>query len=233
MYLSAYGTAFFEASRLCRKFDHPPSGRLRYAIKAANLAVCFLGFAIRNERRIAHRSVDLGVMASLFDLASDGLRFCPRAITKLNYLATETLGREQASLLLDLMERKRARALLFDGLERGIVSLRLILNHLDAAEAWSNNDVVRAGIYLQIVDDVLDYRHDVADNELNFLQSSNASYWLQEFLQWDYEAQFHTSPHPAALLGIIKKARHTAVRLAREASPACSIRITSDDIAKR
>src|SRR5205814_1293726 len=137
-------------------------------LKSANLAICFLGFAIERGEGSFRRSADLGMLASIFDLVSDGLCYKLAAYEQFERVARTTLAPEVAGLLFKLMQKKKNGDLELRGLERGAKALEIIIKHLRVESAWPrSSDIIDAGVILQLVDDILDYRVDLRSQHLN------------------------------------------------------------------
>src|SRR5438105_381298 len=135
-YFATYQQAWTLAWHQLRYFNIPLINRVRYGIKSANLAACFLGFSVQRGEQNAQRSAELGCLASIFDLTSDGLKFDEQALAQFSHLVTSTIDCEGAKILLELMDCKRAGSLRFDGLYRGVSALQIIIKHLRAEDAW-------------------------------------------------------------------------------------------------
>lgn len=218
-YIGSYQLAYIRALRELRQFRGSRVSQLRYAAKAGNLATCFLGFSIHRGEEYYQRAADLGVLASIFDLASDGLNFDCAATDKFRHLSLTILGGEAADILFALMDQKKAGAIPRNGLDRGIAALRVILKHLDAEEAWaSDNQIARSGILLQVVDDVLDYSQDITTAHLNFLRYENSSAYINALLEWDFETQLHAGQHTLVLFHAIRRAKAIANDFAKKQS---------------
>lgn len=194
-----------------RGFDLPPSSRARYAIKAANLSLCFLGFSIHRGREALKRSAQVGMLASLFDLGSDGLHFRPSALAQLQAIVTTTVDHDTAAIIFELMERKRARQIQLCGLERGIDALRIITKHLQSEKMWESEAQFReVGILCQVVDDILDYENDLALGDLNFLCFEDPMPYVEKLLTWRFKEQLVASAYPSVLFKVILRAQAKA-----------------------
>jgi hypothetical protein len=148
------------------------------------------------------------MLAALFDFVSDGLHFDPCATHLYSKLVRETLDPPAANILLHLLERKATHALTHGGLDRGIDAFRVIVKHLRSEDVWKNPvDVALTGTLLQVVDDVLDYRHDISYGELNFLRDRELHGYLVDLVEWDFASCFADSKYPAVLFQAIKRAK--------------------------
>lgn len=213
-YLRTYQLAVFLARRHLSEFQLSPYDRLFYIIKAANLAICFLGYSIHSGEAWFRRSAELGVLGSIFDLASDGRHFAPTAVRTFRSVVDAITAGETRRMILDLFDRKERRQLPAQGLERGVDALRIVLSHLRVEESWpSEAKIYEVGVLCQVVDDLLDVEGDLARGELNFLRHPNSTNYIQMLMAWNYEEQFCNCPHSYALLYAIKKAKNKAKRL--------------------
>ncbi len=207
-YLRTYQLTLFLARRYLSEFHLSQRNRLFYSIKAANLGLCFLGYSIRSGEAYYRRSAELGVLASIFDLASDGRHFDATAVRKFRSVVDAIANDETARMILDLLDRKQQRQLPVHGLERGVDALRIVLSHLLVQDSWpSEAKIYDVGILCQTVDDLLDSEGDLTRGELNFLRYSDSKKYMQMLMAWDYEEQFRCCPHSFVLFYAIKKAR--------------------------
>ncbi|MBV9826810.1 MAG: hypothetical protein JO001_14210 [Alphaproteobacteria bacterium] len=151
------------------------------------------------------------MLASVFDLASDTLKYEEAALRQFVRLIDQTVEARVAATLLTLMEQKRSGAFGLDGLERGVGAFRAVLSHLRSDEAWADEtEVFSTGIRLQIVDDLLDYKKDLKRGQLNFLQNNRQRGYLEDIIKWDYQRRFHNSVYPLVLFAAVKRAQHVA-----------------------
>lgn len=82
------------------------------------------------------------------------------------------LGRYLAKSF-NLLDRERAGTLLLDGLERGVVTTEFVLQTMGIREIFDRKcDIWQLGIYLQIVDDVLDFEDDLKKGDQNCLANA-------------------------------------------------------------
>jgi hypothetical protein len=214
-YVETYQKACTLSRAYLSNFDVPAISRFRYITKSGNLATCFLGFSTEIGEEYCQRSAELGALASIFDLTSDGLHFDEGAIGRFEALVQEILGSELAALCSDILNQKRSGSFELDGLYRGVPTLKIIVRHLRAEEFWPNeNEIVKAGVLCQIVDDVVDYRDDMARGGLNFLKHENWPTHLKNLMDWDYEKQFSASKYPFVLFRVFKQAKAIAAKLA-------------------
>jgi hypothetical protein len=193
-------------------------------MKSANLAICFLGFAGHSGENVFRRSAELGFLASIFDLVSDGLRFESTAMTLFESLVKSTVDKDVAQIIFNLMTRKQERRFTSCGLDRGVDALRIVIKHLQAEDYWaSESEIHEAGTLCQIVDDVLDYEKDVARHELNFLGHRDSKMHIQQLMNWDYKRQLHYSCYPSVLFGVIRKAQAKAKKLRLQDLASCAV----------
>jgi hypothetical protein len=216
-YLRCYQQAWVLSLNQMRQFDVPLRARLGYGIKSGNLAASFLGLSIRSGPEPIRLSSELGMLAAMFDLVSDGLHFDPCATHLYCKLARDTLDPPVADILLQLLERKAKHAFAHGGLDRGIDAFRVVIKHLRSEEVWQNPaDVALTGTLLQVVDDVLDYGHDIRYGELNFLRDRELQDHLVDLVEWDFATCFADSKYPAVLFHAIKRAKTISTRLISE-----------------
>ena len=215
-YLLTYGLAVRLAWHGSREFALPVRVRVHYALKSGNLAICFVGFSRDSGRRFLERSAELGTLASVFDLVSDGLNYDTAAVGRFHSMVKGILEPEAAEILLALLRQKERGALAATGLSRGCDAMRVILKHLECESRWENNgaqEMERVGILLQIVDDILDMRQDIRKGHINFMKSAAADCYLNDLLEWDYKETFRDSPYRLFLFGAIRFSRGRAARL--------------------
>ena len=232
-YVAAYRMARRYSRECLSPFHLSAAVESPYTTKAANLAMCFLGFSGHRGREYYARSAELGVLGSIFDLVSDSLQFDYVAVEQFERLARKTLHAESARIALETLERKKVGAFEFDGLSRGVPALQIILKHLKSEKFWPNNDeVAKVGVLCQIADDLIDYGDDLAKNELNFLKHKDWPSHVTKLLNWNYEKQFSKSQYPFVLFRVFKRAKVQATKLANrglpDVSPARSCELASD-----
>lgn len=217
-YLLTYCLAAGAAYRASRRIDVPLRTVARYTCKSGNLAVCFLGLSVHAGYAAFKRSAELGMLASLFDLVSDELRFNDRYLRYFRDVLTQTVSPEVEAVSAYLLETKKNHSFRMSGLERGVGAFRAIIKHLESEADWNDFQIVRSGIMLQIVDDLLDHRQDLARDELNFVRGGEAVSHIQSFLRWDYRREFSESKHPMVLFAAIRRARAIALKLLEDMS---------------
>lgn len=177
--------------------------------------MCFLGFSVGKGEEYCQRSAELGALASLFDLTSDGLLYDKDAVLQFRNFVHEILGPELADLSLSVLNQKRTGGFELDGLYRGVPTLKIIIQHLRAEGYWPNeSEIAKAGILCQIVDDIVDYRDDLADGGLNFLRHKSWRAHVRSLMDWDYEKQFSASKYPLVLFQVVKRAKAVATKFA-------------------
>jgi hypothetical protein len=218
-YLLTYCLAAGAAYRASRCIDVPLRTVARYTCKSGNLAVCFLGLSVHAGYAAVKRSAEIGMLASLFDLVSDELRFNDRYLRYFRDVLTQTVSPEVEAVLVDLLEIKKSSSFRMSGLERGVGAFRAVIKHLESEAGWpSDFQIIRSGIMLQIVDDLLDHKQDLARDELNFVRGGEAVSHIQSFLRWDYRREFSQSKHPIVLFAAIRRARAIALKLLEDMS---------------
>jgi len=213
-YLQSYRAAWSLAQAPLHQLEVGFKNRIKYAIKSGNLAVCFLGFSINSGAEFIRRSAELG----LFDLVSDGLDFEPRANRLFTIIVREYLADQVSNILLELMERKKNKIFSTGGLERGVDALRVVIKHLKSERAWTNySDIFSVGVFLQVVDDLLDFRNDIARGELNFLRHEDLHDYIPRLIEWDYREQFRYSKYPLVLFYAIERAKSVGAAITKNA----------------
>lgn len=213
-YLRSFGLAVNIAWRDLRRFDLGLTGRLQYCLKAGNLAVCFLGFSVQSGEASYRKSAELGALASLFDLTSDGLGYSSRAVGAFQTAVDAIVDREAQTEIMAVLETKRQKAFRVEGLERGTSALRFIIKYFGVEHHWrSGREIAEVGILLQIVDDILDMDRDLQIGELNFLTSAAAPSHLSALLNWNYREKLSYAPHSFFLIKVIDGASCKARRL--------------------
>ncbi|HEV8241652.1 MAG TPA: hypothetical protein VGS57_19975 [Thermoanaerobaculia bacterium] len=85
------------------------------------------------------------------------------------------------ALAMSLYWTELQRGLEDDGLERGVIAVRLITGLVGSTGHFSSFGLRRLGLLLQIVDDLLDFEHDRANGELNCLATGRAASHLAFF----------------------------------------------------
>ena len=212
--LIATGYAIGYSMRYARSLQIELSEMPRYLRKSGNLAAGYAGFAQYLSRDEAIGVGKAAFLSSAYDVASD---WGKPSIVRSNF---EAIVRTEASprlaeMAINLLDRDINRELTRDGLERGIVAIRFILEMMGLTEHYEAiTDVDRLGINLQIVDDVLDFEDDVKAGDTNCLTCPNRDVYLQQIVEELSEENVQRLfPHAGILRIPIQRARNKAMSL--------------------
>jgi hypothetical protein len=210
-YLRVWLKAFSMTFKSSFEFCHFKS-RLKHSTKAGNLSICFLGFATKFNAKAVQKSAELGMMSSLFDLVSDGLRYEVSAVEKYLNKCEEIFSQSSSRILTDLLQAKKKNQIPLDGLKRGEIALIVVLDHLGELEEFNKlQSTSEIGELLQIVDDLLDFEEDAKSNHLNFLKGANGEVGLRKLLDRKISSLFEKNPKPYMLLKAINWAEAIAL----------------------
>ena len=113
-YLRTYLMAANLTRTRTRDFSIDDSTRRKYIVKAANLAICFLGFSAATGKSTLRKSAELGCLAALFDLVSDKLNYSPPAIEAFRATVADTVPQEFQSSIISVLERKQRKQFTMD-----------------------------------------------------------------------------------------------------------------------
>jgi hypothetical protein len=211
---SAIGEALRMNSHYRRQLQIKPTELVRYTTKSTNLAACYAGFSQHGTHNEAVGAGKAAFLSCAYDVISDW--------NKSSYLRGALEGildaevsPELKSMALELLDRDMAGHLQHDGLERGVVALRFVLELMGLQENFeTKTDVDKLGIDLQIIDDVLDYESDIPVGDTNCLTSNNRTTYLKQVVDaFSDESIQNLFPHAGVLGFAIRKARNKAQQM--------------------
>lgn len=187
----------------------------RYLRKAANLAFCYQGFGSTFNFKQAEGAGSAAFLSCAYDVTTDWRGENPKWQTIFEQIVRREAQPLLANEAIDLYRKDKTGALKHDGLERGIVAFRFILEMMGLTEDFSKKtNIDNLGILLQIVDDVLDYDNDTATGEINCINSPNGRDYLYQLITEMTDRQIKILfPNSRLLFEIIRNARIKARRL--------------------
>lgn len=208
----AVSSGLYHSAKYRSKLEVTPTENNRYFRKSRNLSMCYAGFVQDPFSR--SQALDAGKAAFLscaFDVASDWNKG-PSVLNSFEDIVFHEVTPPLADMAIDLLYRDIEGKLKYDGLERGIVATRFILEMMGLQDSFeTKTDVDNLGIQLQIVDDVLDYKEDVLVGDQNCLTSDRRDEYLNSFLvDLGKESTERLFPYGGILTYAIAKARQQA-----------------------
>lgn len=192
-----------------------PSEIFRYLKKSASLAACYAGFAQNLSRDQAAGAGKAAFLSCAYDVVSDWGK-SPALCSKFEQILNKEVSVDLADMALGLLNRDLNSGLEYDGLERGIVATRFVLEMMGLKEFFRDKvDVDELGVNLQIVDDVLDYESDIKAGDQNCLTSLKNRYaYLRQLLDFFDEQRIDALFPHAGVLGIaIRRARNKTINM--------------------
>lgn len=206
------------ACRRAKPFVTSLADGRRFVRKTVNCALCYVGLGATGSWREAWQAGRASFLSTAFDAATDWRQFDPRAVAAFDRVLTAMVADpELARLTRDLLARKRTREFSDDGLERGILALRLILGLMGSTAARERqwNGLSDVGQTLQLIDDVLDYEDDVRRGDLTSLTSARARAYLTTLVERETRGELDRwfGPGESVLLHVARRAAAEARRL--------------------
>ena len=186
--------------------------RKRYYSKSARQAACYAGFSQKLSLKQAAGAGKAAFLTCAYDVATDWGK--PPGVTGAFIQILDAVASPHlVQMSLKLMERDLRGELEHDGLERGIVALRFVLEMMGLEEAYKNKgiNIDKLGMDLQIVDDVLDFEEDRISGDTNCLFTPRRDpYLLQMTRDLRQESVASMFPYAGALKIAINNARDIA-----------------------
>jgi len=195
------------------RFNITPTEAVRYFGKCIFLAYSYVGFNVNGTEEEAKGAGKAAVLTTLYDVASDWRdNSDPKWREILKSIFEVEFSEELREIAMRLFDRDVNGNLENDGLERGAVTLKVILELMGITKEYEKKaDLQKVGTLLQIVDDVLDYEEDIACGDQNCLVSDQKEEHLQTLIEGfsDEELERLFKPN-TVLVTVIKSAREKA-----------------------
>ena len=214
----AVSSGLYHSRRYQSTLEIIPAEKRRYFDKSGNLAMCYAGFAQQPfSNRQALGAGKAAFLSCAYDVASDWGKSDTVTQAFENIVAQEA-SPQLAAMAIDLLHKDMQGQLLYDGLERGVVATRFVLEMMGLQELFeAKTDIKRLGIHLQIVDDVLDYQEDILMGDQNCLVSDQrADYLTSLVVNLDDNSLQTLFPYGGILTHAIRKAREQAQNMLAE-----------------
>lgn len=187
----------------------------RYFEKSIGLALCYAGIARPHDVKGPWRAGKAAFFCCAYDVVTDWRSFSIVALIQFQrLLASSRISNNLAKLALDLYYKEKDEILENDGLCRGSIALRFIVEMIgNRSLRFENIDEV--GELLQIVDDVLDYEDDLATGDTNCLTGVRRQAHLLRLLNGLNESETRRMFGASAfvLSKVINKGREKALRM--------------------
>lgn len=181
----------------------------RYFVKSINLALCYVGLSPNRKLNAAILAGKAGFLCCAYDVVTDWKGFSPQSFSAYQQILLTLVSPELADLAIKLYHAEIRNNVGDDGLERGVVALTFIARLMEVEKALKEKcNIAELGAFLQIVDDVLDYEHDLKHSELNCLGSEGGKKYLIVLLEKSSAPDMdRIFPNGLILKHVIKKAR--------------------------
>lgn len=151
----------------------------RYYKKSVSLAWCYLGFSVRKTLHEARAAGLAGFLCCAYDVVTDWHHFDQKMLERYRGILCDLVPGELQSMVHILLDRELSCELQFDGLERGVTAFAFITKLMGTDSFYDSGSRKHLlGMALQVVDDLLDYQHDVALGEINCLRSERAAQYV-------------------------------------------------------
>lgn len=185
----------------------------RYFVKCRNLALLYIGFSQKRTQTEVKGAAKAAFLSCAYDVCSDWRE--PKDFSPIFEVIMKAESPDLANIAIHLFQRDIAGKLKQDGLERGVVALIFIAKCMDVhdeLDALIVGGIEKLGMLMQIVDDILDYKVDLASGDQNCLKSKKKEEYLQ-MLTTEFSNQRVNTIFPKASL-----LRFTVKRVTRKAT---------------
>lgn len=217
-HLAAVLSASFQSVKYGHLLGIKKSEWKRYLEKSIGLALCYAAFAELGKIKEGWMAGKAAFLCCAYDIVTDWRGFDSKSrLIFEKVLHSIGVSDELQKSTMNLYEREIFQQLEDDGLDRGAIALRFILKLMGCENTreviWKNLDEI--GRLLQIVDDVLDYEHDVKYGDINCLTTENRDIYLKQLLNKfeDAEVRKLFGNESYVLRKVIEKARGKAEKL--------------------
>lgn len=185
---------------------------MRYFIKSTNFALCYIGFSPSKDFYYAFPAGKAAFLCCAYDVITDWRKFNPSYLIKYKAILASIVPTDLVELSLRLYDAEINNDLQRDGLERGVIALVSVTRLMGVEQTLRDKtNIEELGILLQIVDDVLDYEHDLKNNELNCLMSNNANKYIGMLIEKANDTEINRLfPYGFLLKYVIRTAREKA-----------------------
>lgn len=187
---------------------------VRYIKKSIRLGLCYAGFGSPWNLVEAWKAGEAAFLSCAYDVVTDWKDFNENARAVFESILSDLSAPDLQELALGLYDKDSNNQLSENGLERGAIALRFIVQMMGCEKQrearWG--DLSNLGELLQIVDDVYDYEDDVAAHEQNCLTTANRDTYLRRLVA-DLSRQNTRrlfGPMPSVLVLAIERARKKA-----------------------
>lgn len=201
------------------ELDISANERERYLLKSLHFALYFSGFSQTGRVGELMGAARAAFLCCAYDVITDWRKFDPQYLPLFTAYLDRYATEELKQLALDLYRKDQNTMLEDDGLERGWIALRFIVELMGIREQYEQQgiDIRHVGRILQIVDDVLDFEEDRNAGETNCLLSEHKTRYLLDLIESDVNTLF---PPDTPLQVAIAKAREKAEGLLRQSKHA-------------
>lgn len=195
----------------------------RYFTKSSNLALCYCGFASQFSVRSILGAGKAGFLCCAYDVVTDWRGFASQDVVQFQTILSCLVRPADQALAMDLLRAEESGQLSNDGLSRGPIALRFVSNLMGICL-----EPTRLGILFQIVDDVIDFEEDLADGQMNCLNSNNRVLYLRMVLDYPMAELRQNFPYAKVLISVIQSARKKAGLLLGMCNSTLSAQISED-----
>lgn len=145
---------------------------VRYFKKSANLGLCYGAFVRPFSMRGCWSAGVAAFLTCAYDVVTDWRAFTEELRGPFEGILRHILPDWATELTWSLYWLEVHGKLADDGLERGVITVEVIVGLVGSREAFLGFGMRRLGLLLQIVDDVLDLEDDTEKEELNCLTTT-------------------------------------------------------------
>lgn len=189
----------------------------RYLSKSFNLGLCYGAFVKPPTIRGSVYAGRAAFLCCAYDVVTDWRSFSPYFRERFKRQLQRLVPEWAVGLTMQLYRSDLEEALQEDGLERGIIAVKLITGVVGSEDSFSGFGIRRLGLLLQIVDDVIDFEHDVAHEELNCLATSRGTLHLR-FLKENKQQLLHLFRGDLVMRSVITHGIRRGEAMAQELS---------------
>lgn len=194
--------------RFCWALAIRPAEARRYFAKSFNLALCYYGLSPKFSFTAVTGAAKAAFFCCAYDVVTDWRGFAAPALKRFENILRANVSSLDSKLALDLLGTELANQLTHDGLSRGPAALQFVSNLMGL-----HIKTERMGIFLQIVDDVLDVEDDFEEQQANCLFSERRDNYLQIVVDYPLVELAKSFPNGRVLMTVIRGAKTKAQNL--------------------
>lgn len=168
-----------------RRFQLSRKEYIKYLKKSINLALCYSSFSGNNSIASYKRVGEIAFFSSAYDIITDCKKYKLSLKEKYFNILKSKATKNICSLTEGMYNKDFTDSFDNDGLERGEISLKIILLYVGSLEYFESIcNIKELGEMMQITDDIIDYEEDKILNETNCFLSQRRNNHAQVYKKY-------------------------------------------------